>query len=139
MAGVVIRILARLLARGGSKAGKVARKSREVFSKTKQKAKECCGKGAKPPNTNWTKDKKIADQMKKRGWDDKTVDDTINNPHRTAPTRDTRYKPDGSGQRNNDPATAYVRKDGSYVVRNDKTGEIVQVSNRNDPGWKNPF
>ncbi len=34
-----------------------------------------------------------------------------------------------------DPATAYYASDGSYVVRNDKTGEITQISNKNDPNW----
>ncbi|WP_369335435.1 colicin E5-related ribonuclease, partial [Pseudomonas sp.] len=32
----------------------------------------------------------------------------------------------------NDPATGYIAKDGSYVVKNDRTGKIVQVSNRKD-------
>ncbi|MGF6769276.1 YD repeat-containing protein [Paraburkholderia sp. GAS199] len=81
---------------------------------------------------------KIAKQMKKRGWTEKDVEDTIDNPARTTKTRDTRNLEDGSGRRD-DPATAYVREDGSYVVRNDVDGTIVQVSNRNDPNWQNPF
>lgn len=36
-------------------------------------------------------------------------------------------------------ATAYINKDGSYVVRNNKTGDIVQISNRNNPNWKAPW
>ncbi|WP_429244211.1 colicin E5-related ribonuclease [Luteibacter sp. 621] len=39
----------------------------------------------------------------------------------------------------NDPATAYYSRSGGYVVRNDVTGDIVQISNRNDPGWKAPW
>jgi YD repeat-containing protein len=81
---------------------------------------------------------KIVRQMKKRGWTEEDVEDTIENPARTAKTRDTRNLEDGSGQRD-DPATAYVRDDGSYVIRNDVDGTVVQVSNRNDPNWKNPF
>jgi YD repeat-containing protein len=81
---------------------------------------------------------KIARQMKKRGWTEKDVEDTIDNPARTTKTRDTRNLEDGSGRRD-DPATAYVRDDGSYVVRNDVDGTVVQVSNRNDPNWQNPF
>ena len=68
--------------------------------------------------------------MGKRGWSHTEVEDGINNPTRTIPTRDTRQLPGGS--RMDDPATAYVRSDGSYVVRNDKTGDVVQVSNRHD-------
>ncbi len=34
------------------------------------------------------------------------------------------------------PATAYFNQDGSYVVRDDVTGELVQVSDRtNPPNW----
>lgn len=39
----------------------------------------------------------------------------------------------------NDPATAYYGKDGGYVVRNDRTGDIVQVSDRTDAGWVAPW
>lgn len=38
-----------------------------------------------------------------------------------------------------DPATAYYSGRGGYVVRNNRTGDIVQVSNRTDPGWKAPW
>jgi Colicin E5 ribonuclease domain len=81
---------------------------------------------------------KIARQLKQRGWTEKDVEDTIENPARTAKTRDTRNLEDGGGRRD-DPATAYVRDDGSYVIQNDVDGTVVQVSNRNDPNWKNPF
>ncbi len=43
------------------------------------------------------------------------------------------------GQKRNDPATVSIRTDGSYVVRNDRTEDIVQVSDRNDPDWQSPF
>ena len=39
----------------------------------------------------------------------------------------------------NDPATAHYHKDGGYVVRNNNTGDIVQVSDVNDPNWKDPW
>ncbi len=38
-----------------------------------------------------------------------------------------------------DPATGYVAKDGSYVILNDVTNDVVQVSNRFDPAWKAPW
>lgn len=80
---------------------------------------------------------KINKQLPKRGWTADDVRELIENPGRTVPTRDTRYLPDGT--RANAPATAYIDKDGNYVVQNDETGDIVQVSDRNDPGWKAPF
>jgi filamentous hemagglutinin len=80
----------------------------------------------------------ILKDLSKRGWTKDLIKKTIQKPARKVVTRDTRYKSDGSG-RLNEPATAYLREDGSYVVRNDKTGDIVQISNRNDPNWKSPF
>ncbi|MDQ3000687.1 MAG: hypothetical protein M3Y08_05445 [Fibrobacterota bacterium] len=73
-------------------------------------------------------DKKISDQMQNRGWDENSVQETIKNPHKTAKAVDRTA--------NNEPATAYFNKDGHHVVRNDKTGRIVQVSDKNDPLWK---
>ncbi len=81
--------------------------------------------------------KKIEKQLGKRGWTKGQVEGTISNPHRTVSTRDTRNLPGGGKM--NDPATAYVNKDGSYVIRNDRTGDIVQVSSRKDTNWKPPF
>jgi hypothetical protein len=40
---------------------------------------------------------------------------------------------------NDDPATAYIRGDGHYVVRNDVDGTIVQISNRPRAIWYQPF
>jgi len=33
------------------------------------------------------------------------------------------------------PATAYYTKDGAYVVVDDATHQVLQVSDINDPGW----
>jgi hypothetical protein len=60
------------------------------------------------------------------GWTQSLVDDTIDNPVASRPSLNK-----ATGQ----DATAYFRSDGSYVVRDNATGEIIQVSNRNDPGW----
>ena len=81
--------------------------------------------------------RKIQKQMAKRGWTTADIEDTLRNPARTVCTRDMRYLPNGTSM--NDPATAYLRQDGHYVVRNDRTGDIVQISNRNDPTWETPF
>ncbi|HAK72623.1 MAG TPA: hypothetical protein DCP36_01805, partial [Sporomusaceae bacterium] len=82
--------------------------------------------------------KKIGKQMNKRGWTEDSIKDTLNDPVKTVKTQDTRWLP-GAEKPLNDPATAYYAKDGSYVVRNDKTGEITQISNKNDPNWIAPW
>ena len=80
---------------------------------------------------------KIEGQLAKRGWSRSSVDDAISNPTRTVRTADARHLPGGG--RNAEPATAYYSRDGGYVVRNDRTGDIVQISNRNDPNWRAPW
>jgi len=69
---------------------------------------------------------KIIRQMSGRGWTKELVHETVNNPFttRAALNRATGY-----------PATAFYQKSGAYVVRDNITGEIVQVSNRLNPGW----
>lgn len=64
--------------------------------------------------------------------------DTLDNPRRVVKTRDTRWLPGTDGPLN-EPATAYFASDGSYVVRNDLSGEIVQISNKFDPDWVCPW
>jgi hypothetical protein len=71
--------------------------------------------------------------MPRRGWSQADVVQALSQPVRTVATTDQRHLPGGG--RMNAPATAYVRSDGSYVVRNDVTGEIIQVSDRNNPNW----
>jgi uncharacterized protein YukE len=80
---------------------------------------------------------KIEKQMAVRGWTRSSIDELIGDFDRTVNTRDTRWTP--MGARLNDPATAYIRIDGAYVVRNDLTGDIVQVSNRHDLEWRSPW
>ena len=94
------------------------------------------GKGAK--RISITIEPKIAVQMGKRGWTESSIQSVIDKPIKTVVTKDTRFDT-VSGSRLNDPATGYVAKDGSYVVINDRTGAIVQVSNKNDPGWIAPW
>ena len=81
---------------------------------------------------------KIREQMGKRGWTEEDILDTVENPDRTVETKDTRHNPD-TGSRNNDPATAYIDSDGNYVVVNDISGDIVQISDKNDADWQSPF
>jgi hypothetical protein len=87
---------------------------------------------------NWYVEPKIQNQMKGKGWTQSDINDVLNNPAQIAKTQDTRNNPLING-RNNQPATVYYRSDGHYVVKNDITGEIIQVSKRSDSKWIDPF
>jgi RHS repeat-associated protein len=69
---------------------------------------------------------KIEGQLDDRGWDTASINDTILNPEATSPAVNKATGVD---------ATAYFNSDGSYLVRDNSTGEIIQISNRNDPNW----
>lgn len=58
-------------------------------------------------------------QLSRRGWSQNTIDKLVNNPYTT---RSSINKATGNN------ATAYFRKDGHYVVRDDVTGDVVQMS-----------
>jgi RHS repeat-associated protein len=73
---------------------------------------------------------KIAGQMAARGWTEDSLYDALENP---TETHDVWDYTGGSGR---EPATAYVNSDGAYAVVNDQTGNVVQISDANDPGWK---
>jgi Colicin E5 ribonuclease domain len=79
---------------------------------------------------------KIVKVLENRGWTQESIEHTIGNPSNTIEARDIRWRPDGT--RNDDPATTYFNEDGSYVVRNDRTGDIIQVSKRTDD-WESPY
>jgi len=69
---------------------------------------------------------KIQKQMAKRGWTPDSVCKTVGNPSSTSPA---------INKATNGAATAYFNADGSYVVVDNTTGEIIQVSDTTDPGW----
>ncbi|MCA7972130.1 hypothetical protein CFB52_032430 [Burkholderia sp. AU18528] len=79
-------------------------------------------------------DDKIARQIDERGWTDKEVQATVDDgpAGTTMDNRGASKTPDGIPR--NDPATVYGSPDG-YVIVNDITGEVVQVSGKNDPTW----
>jgi hypothetical protein len=72
---------------------------------------------------------KITKAMGPRGWTEESVADTVKNPAQTHSVWDFTT---GDKQ----PATAYVQHGGGYVVVNDATGEIVQVSDLGSSSWK---
>ncbi|MDZ7578823.1 MAG: colicin E5-related ribonuclease, partial [Candidatus Nanopelagicales bacterium] len=72
---------------------------------------------------------KIQGQMAKRGWTLESVEETVRNPAATHPVWDLTV--DGKV-----PATAFERGGGGYVVVNDESGAVVQISDLTDAGWK---
>ncbi|MGL4288675.1 MAG: colicin E5-related ribonuclease, partial [Phreatobacter sp.] len=81
---------------------------------------------------------KIEAQLGQRGWTRQAIEDLIARPDRTVPTRHSRFD-EVQGKRLDDPAMGYAARDGAYVVRNERTGGVVQVSDKRQPGWKAPW
>lgn len=84
--------------------------------------------------SNVTIDNKIAGQLDARGWTEQDARAVINQGAvgTTTDNRSASITPDGLPR--SDSASVYGSKNG-YVVVNDRTGEVVQVSGKNDPGW----
>jgi RHS repeat-associated protein len=80
------------------------------------------------PQKNINISEKISGQMEQRGWNGQSIQKAVDDPYTTRQSIDMR-----TGQ----PSTAYYPEAGSrqYVVRNDVTGDIIQISNRNIPNW----
>jgi hypothetical protein len=70
---------------------------------------------------------KIAEQIEKRGWTKAEIFGLLA-AERSGTSIDGR-------EGKNEPASVYGKK-GEYIVINDRTKEIVQVSNKKDPEWK---
>ncbi len=69
---------------------------------------------------------KIVKQMGRRGWTKELIHETVNNPFTTRVA---------SNRATGNAATAYFQKNGSYIVKDNITNEIIQISNRLDPKW----
>ena len=65
-------------------------------------------------------------QLSRRGWSKDAIDEIVNNPFTT---RTAMNKANGN------PGTAYYNKDGSYTVRDDVTGDLVQIRDRTNPQY----
>jgi hypothetical protein len=77
--------------------------------------------------TNVPSSGKKFNQLAERGWSQSSIDDVVNSPFTT---RTATNKSTGNA------ATAFYRKDGHYVVRDDVTGDLVQMSDtRVKAGW----
>jgi RHS repeat-associated protein len=69
------------------------------------------------------------DQVEKRGWTVPDILDTVNNPALTRTNLSIVNRANGNS------VTYYYREDGHYVVIDDVTGKLVQMSNTNNPTW----
>jgi hypothetical protein len=69
---------------------------------------------------------KITKQMGRRGWTKELIHQTVNNPHATRAA---------TNRATGNVATAYFQKNGSYIVKDNITNEVIQISNRLDPNW----
>lgn len=70
---------------------------------------------------------KLTSQMSQRGWNESLIKQAVDSPYITRASRNL-----ATGN----TATAYYMKDGGYIVVDDVTKEIVQISDKFDPNWK---
>ena len=70
---------------------------------------------------------KIAAQLRIRGWTEQQVREAAAGPPIGSST-------DNTGGRN-DPATVYGTRPRGYVVVNDLTNEVAQISDKTNPAW----
>lgn len=79
-------------------------------------------------------DDKIRKQMRERGWTEQDIQDASKEEAsgKSVDKRSPSKTEDGLGR--NDTATVHGTQT-DYVVINDRTGEVVQVSDRNNPNW----
>jgi Colicin E5 ribonuclease domain len=69
---------------------------------------------------------KIAKQMANRGWTKSLIHNTINNPFATRAA---------TNRATGNAATAFFEKSGSYVVKDNVTNQVIQISNKLDSKW----
>ena len=69
---------------------------------------------------------KLRRQMKSRGWTEQSIRDTVDSPYTTR---------NSTNLATGNPATVYYTEGGGYVIVDNVTYEIVQVSNLFDPAW----
>lgn len=65
-----------------------------------------------------------ANQLARRGWTREAINETVNNPFTTRAA---------TNRATGNAATAFFRKDGSHVIRDNVTGDLVQMSDRANP------
>lgn len=71
-----------------------------------------------------------------QGYTEEEIKELVNNTTPIGETVDKRRPnktSDGKGR--NDPASVYGTKTGGHVIINDVTGEVTQISDKNDKHW----
>lgn len=71
-------------------------------------------------------EKKLRKQMEKRGWTEDSVKETVDNPYTTR---------NSVNKATDNSATVYYTEEGAYVIVDDVTHEVVQISDKNDSNW----
>jgi Colicin E5 ribonuclease domain len=79
-------------------------------------------------------DEKALANMASRGWSRSTVEETARSYRFLRAAGDTRFNVDGT--RDDEPATVFIRADGWYIVLNDRSHDVVQVSAGPLDGWR---
>ena len=72
-------------------------------------------------------DAKIESQLVARGWPEQQVREVVDAPPIGISTDNTGGK--------SEPAAVYGSKNRGYVVVNDITGRVIQISDKNNPAW----
>lgn len=71
-------------------------------------------------------DAKIANQMPRRGWSYSSINDIVKKPYTTRAA---------TNKATNNSATAFYNEAGDYVVKDDITDGIIQISKFGDKDW----
>ncbi|HEY3985128.1 colicin-like bacteriocin tRNase domain-containing protein [Cedecea sp.] len=112
-----------------------SRKQAEQGKKKAEDNRDKVKQNNKKPRTDFTTDGKIKEQMIDRGWTEKDIKDVVaKGPKGISVDKrgPSKTPPDFLGR--NDDATVYGEP-GKYVVINDRTREVAQVSDKTDPDW----
>ena len=72
---------------------------------------------------------KYKNQIAERGWDNKKIAETINNPIKTTK---------GYNKYTKSTVTNYYIDDIHYVAVDDSTGKVIQIADLTNPNWKGP-
>ncbi|MDU5674588.1 MAG: S-type pyocin domain-containing protein [Pseudomonas aeruginosa] len=80
-------------------------------------------------------DDKIREQIPIRGWTEVEIRDVIGKGATGSSSDKRRPNKTIDGLGRNDSATVYGSPPNGYIVVNDRTGEIIQIADRNDSAW----
>ena len=64
--------------------------------------------------------------MVRRGWTEESIEKTVEKPYAAS---------EATNKATGGDATAYFNKDGTYVVKDNQTNQIIQASDKNKPNW----